>query len=368
MPKSLDEAELQQQMASLQRQPAEGGGPPSARSAALRQAGPQAIVQSLRTHGWSIVGLPLVILGMIIYFGSQSDPFLSVANFENVGRNLGPIALLALAQTFVILLGQIDISVGAIVGLATVTTALAVNEFGVIGFAAAPLTGALVGVLNGSIVAKFHVHSVIVTIGTLTAVRGVAFEITNGQPVVGEFPEAFSWIGVGKVGPLPAPLAIGIAAFVLAILVLRYTRFGPMLYATGGNEEAARLAGINVDRVKIGAFVIAGMLAGFAGLIFASRIQSGQPNLGSGLELQAIAAAVVGGIALKGGKGPVGGVALGVLVLTLLQNGLDITNVSSYTQQIIIGVVILIAIVVDRLREREPGVSPQPTAAAQAAG
>jgi ribose transport system permease protein len=309
-----------------------------------------------------------VILGLIIYFGSKSDPFLSVANFENVGRNLGPIALLALGQAFVILLGQIDISQGAIVGLSTVTTALAVNEFGMIGFAAAPLTGAAVGLVNGSIVAKFHVHAVIVTIGTLTAVRGLAFEITNGQPVVGKFPEAFAWIGIGKVGPLPAPLAIGIVAFLVASMVLRYTRFGPMLYATGGNEEAARLAGINVDRVKIAAFVIAGMLAGLAGLIFASRIQSGQPNLGAGLELQAIAAAVVGGIALTGGKGTIGGVVLGVLVLTILQNGLDITNVSSYTQQIIIGVVILIAIVVDRLRERQSGAAPETTPTTETAG
>jgi ribose transport system permease protein len=309
-----------------------------------------------------------VILGLIIYFGSKSDPFLSVANFENVGRNIGPIALLALGQAFVILLGQIDISAGAIVGLTTVTTALAINEFGMIGCAAAPLTGAAVGLINGSIVAKFHVHAVIVTIGTLTAVRGLAFEITNGQPVTGDFPEAFSWIGVGKVGPLPAPLAIGIVAFILASLVLRYTRFGPMLYATGGNEEAARLAGINVDRVKIAAFIVAGMLAGLAGLIFTSRIQSGQPNLGAGLELQAIAAAVVGGIALTGGKGTIGGVVLGVLVLTILQNGLDITNVSSYTQQIIIGVVILIAIVIDRLRERQSAVAPETTPTAQTAG
>jgi ribose transport system permease protein len=286
-----------------------------------------------------------VILGLIIYFGSKSDPFLSVANFENVGRNLGPIALLALGQAFVILLGQIDISQGAIVGLSTVTTALAVNEFGMIGFAAAPLTGAAVGLVNGSIVAKFHVHA-----------------------VVGKFPEAFAWIGIGKVGPLPAPLAIGIVAFLVASMVLRYTRFGPMLYATGGNEEAARLAGINVDRVKIAAFVIAGMLAGLAGLIFASRIQSGQPNLGAGLELQAIAAAVVGGIALTGGKGTIGGVVLGVLVLTILQNGLDITNVSSYTQQIIIGVVILIAIVVDRLRERQSGAAPETTPTTETAG
>jgi ribose transport system permease protein len=303
-------------------------------------------------HGWSFLGLPLVIVAEIVYFSSRSEYFLTTSNFENVGRNLGPILLLALGEGFVIILAQIDISVGAIVGLSTVTTALAVEHWGPVGFLAAPLTGAAVGLVNGTIVAKFFVHSVIVTIGTMTAVRGIAFMSTNGQPVTADFPEAFEWIGIGTVGPLPAPLVIALGALVFSILLLRYTPYGPMLYATGGNEEAARLAGLNVFRIKVIAFVICGTLAGIAGLIYASRINSGQPNLGAGLELQAIAAAVVGGMALAGGKGTMTGVALGVVVLAILQNGLDITNVSNYTQQLVIGIVILVAVVVDRLRER----------------
>jgi ribose transport system permease protein len=302
--------------------------------------------------GWSIVGLPVVIVLMIIYFSSQSDVFLSVDNFENLGRAIAALALLATGQAFVIVLGEIDISVGAIVGLATVTAALAIEQFGVIGFAAAPLTGLAVGLVNGTIVAWFLVHSVIVTIGTLTAARGLAFLITGGQPVTGDFPAAFEWIGIGTVGPVPAPLIIAVVGVVLAAITLRYTPLGPSLYATGGNEEAARLAGLNVRAIKVSAFMISGTLAGVAGLILAARINSGQPNLGEGLELQAIAAAVIGGMALAGGRGTLGGVVLGVLVLGILQNGLDITNVSSFLQQVISGAVILAAVIVDSLRNR----------------
>lgn len=311
-----------------------------------------AVAKSVRQAGWGAFALPIVLAIMVVYFASQSDAFLTGTNMQNIGRALAAVGLLAIGQAFVILLGEIDISVGAVVGLSTVTTALAVQEFGVVGFAAAPLTGAAVGLLNGTIVAKFAIHSVIVTIGTLAIVRGTAYLSTGGQPVTGDFPRAFTWIGDGFIGPLPVPFVILIVALVGAWVVLRYTTLGPKLYATGGNEEAARLAGLNVTRIKITAFVITGSLAGIAGLILAARINSGQPNLGEGLELQSIAAAVVGGMALTGGRGGIAGVAMGILILTVLQNGLDITNVSSYVQQVLSGVVILLAVIADRLRNR----------------
>jgi ribose transport system permease protein len=311
-----------------------------------------AVTKSVRQAGWGAFALPIVLAIMVVYFASQSDAFLTGTNMQNISRALAAVGLLAIGQAFVILLGEIDISVGAVVGLATVTTALAVQEFGVVGFAAAPLTGAAVGLLNGTIVAKFAIHSVIVTIGTLAIVRGTAYLSTGGQPVTGDFPRAFTWIGDGFIGPLPVPFVILAVALVGAWVVLRYTTLGPKLYATGGNEEAARLAGLNVTRIKITAFVITGSLAGIAGLILAARINSGQPNLGEGLELQSIAAAVVGGMALTGGRGGIAGVAMGILILTVLQNGLDITNVSSYVQQVLSGVVILLAVIADRLRNR----------------
>lgn len=318
-------------------------------------------------RGWNVVGLPVVILAMIAYFASQSPHFLSSGNFDNVARNLSAVALLAIGQGFVILLGHVDISVGANVGLTTVIVAEAVQRWGDVGFIAAPLTGALIGLVNGVIVARFRVHSVIVTIGTMTAVRGLAYVITSGEPVTGNFSNAFQWIGVGSIGAIPAPFVIAFAAFVLAALTLRYTVFGTELYATGGNEEAARLAGIGVDRVKIMAFVCTGALAGVAGLVLAARINSGQPNLGEGLELVSIAAAVVGGMSLTGGKGSMTGVALGVLVLTILQNGLDITNVSSYAQQVVSGLVILAAIIIDSFRSRPRVEASEPAPASGAA-
>jgi ribose transport system permease protein len=323
----------------------------------------QWLTNAIRRVGWQVVGLPVVILGMVIYFSSRSDVFLTVSNMQNLGRTLSVVALLAIGQAFVILLAEVDISVGSIVGLATVTTALAVQEFGVVGLAAAPITGAVVGVVNGAIIATFLIHSLIVTIGTLTLVRGLAFVWTDGQPVTGDFPRAFTWLGDGFIGPFPAPFVIAVVALVAAWLVLRYTTLGPKLYATGGNEEAARLAGLNVRRIKVMAFVISGTLAGVAGLILAARINSGQPNLGVGLELQSIAAAVVGGMALTGGRGTIGGVALGILVLTVLQNGLDITNVSSYLQQVISGLVILAAVIIDSLRSRPRASRAGPTEA-----
>ncbi len=318
---------------------------------------------------WSALGLPAVTLAMVLYFASQSPNFLTVGNAQNLGRNMAALAVLAIGQAFVIVLGEIDISQGAIVGLATIMAALAMQDVGAIGMLAAPLIGLTVGLVNGLLVASFFVHSVIITIGTLTTVRGIAFELSGGQPVTGDFSEAFTWIGTGFVGPFPAPFVIALGVCVIAILVVRFTRFGPWLYATGGNEEASRLAGLPVTRLKIAAFGISGLMAGIAGLILAARIESGQPNLGAGLELQAIAAAVIGGMALAGGRGALAGVLLGVVVLTVLQNGLDITNVSSFTQQIISGLIIILAVVVDQLRgggvlarwRRRPGRARVPT-------
>jgi ribose transport system permease protein len=309
----------------------------------------------LKDQGWNVLGLPLVLVLMIIYFSSQSENFLTGSNMQNVGRAIAAVGLLAIGQAFVILLGQIDISVGAIVGMSTVTTALAVEAFGPVGFAAAPLTGVVIGLANGFIIASFAIHSVIVTIGTMTVVRGLAYVTTKGQPVTGDFPDVFRWIGEGYVGSIPVPFIILVIALLAAGFILRYTKLGPKLYAVGGNEEAARLAGLNVARVQVTAFVICGALAGIAGLILAARINSGQPNLGEGLELQAIAAAVVGGMALTGGRGTITGVALGILILTILQNGLDITNVSSYLQQVLSGIVILLAVIADSLRSRGAG-------------
>lgn len=310
--------------------------------------------EARRRMRWlDVLGLPLVIVVLCVYFGTQSDNFFTESNFQNIGRNIAAIALLAAAQAVVIVIGQIDLSVGSALGLTSVIVVLAVDHLGpVAGFVAAPLTGIVIGLVNGVLVTTLRVHAVIVTIGSLTAISGLALVITNGTPVTADLPRAMTWLGDGQIGSVPVPLVVAVIVFALVGLLFRFTVFGPMLYATGGNEEAARLAGIDTRRVKITAFCITGALAGIAGLLLTGRIRSGQPTLGEGLELQAVAAAVVGGMALTGGRGSIGGVALGVLLLTVLQNGLDITNVSSYWQQVVIGVVIFFALATDYLRRR----------------
>ncbi|MEX1141026.1 MAG: ABC transporter permease [Thermoleophilaceae bacterium] len=325
----------------------------------------------------NVLGLPLVIVLLCLYFGTQSDNFFTESNFQNIGRNIAALALLALAEAVVIVIGQIDLSVGAALGLISVIVVLAVDQFGpAAGFVAAPVAGLAIGLVNGLLVTWLRVHAVIVTIGSLTAISGLALVITNGTPVTADLPKAMTWLGDGQVASVPVPMIVAATAFAAMAFVFRLTVFGPKLYATGGNEEAARLAGIDTRRVQIAAFCIAGLLAGVAALLLTGRIRSGQPTLGAGLELEAVAAAVVGGMALTGGRGTIGGVALGVALLTVLQNGLDITNVSSYWQEVVIGLVIFFALATDYVRRSRPatrsaggGGAPPPSAApAPAAG
>lgn len=339
---------------------------------AVERPGTRGVRTRIRgTVGWDFLGLPAVILVLCAYFGSQSENFLTGSNAQNIGRNIAAIALLAMAQAIVIVIGQIDLSVGAMLGLTSVVVVMAIDEFGALaGFVAGPLVGLAVGLFNGILVITLRVHAVIVTIGTLTAVQGLSLVITNGVPVTTELPRALTLLGDGQVLSVPVPLIAAVIVFVVMVFLFNYTVVGPMLYATGGNEEAARLAGINTLAVKLGAFAMAGLIAGIAGLILTGRIRSGQPTLGEGLELQAVAAAVIGGMALSGGRGRIGGVALGVVLLTVLQNGLDLTNVSSYLQQVIVGVVIFVALASDFLRhrshDRRAGRPVPPTAAGQA--
>jgi len=295
-------------------------------------------------------GLPIVVVLMVVSFGVLQPRVFALQNLVNVARSASDLALLATAEAFVLLFGHVDISVGSTVGASSVVTAWAVTRFGMPGIVAGVLLGGLVGLVNGFIVAKFRIHSVIVTIGTLTALRGWTFWVTNGQPVFGGLPDSFLVLGAGYLGPIPIPVVVAGLVMLGASFTLRYTKYGPAMYAIGGNEEAAHLAGIRVFRYQVLVFVIAGALAGLAGTVLASRIFSGQPNLGVGMELDAIAAAVIGGMALTGGRGTIGGVALGVAILAVLRNGLNLTNVDSFVQQMLTGLVILGAVIADRLR------------------
>lgn len=297
-------------------------------------------------------GLSLVLGLLIVAFFVQQPRILSGANLVNVSRTGASLAILATGMAFVLVLGHVDISVGSTVGAASVAAAWGAVTFGIAGIALGPLMGCVVGLINGFVVAKFGVHSVIVTIGMLTALRGWTLWITNGAPIFQGLPASYTYLGSGFVGPVPVPVIVAAVVMLSAAFVLRATPMGPTLYAIGGNEEAAKLAGVNTFRHKVSAFVITGGLAGMAGTVLSSRINSGQPNLGALMELDAIAAAVIGGMALTGGRGRIGGVFLGVAVLTMLRNGLNLTNVSSFVQQMVIGAVIISAVVADSVRQR----------------
>lgn len=318
---------------------------------ALREAvaGPR---RSAAARAIGRVGMPAVVLGLAVFFGALNPNFWSLTNLGNVSRQISILSLVSLGQTFVILSAGIDLSVGSLLALVSVVCAQAMIPLGISGgVAAGILAGGLAGLVNGLLVARARVPAFIATLGMLVAARGVALTLSGGLPIAG-LPRSFLVLGAGYLGPFPIPAVIAAAAFLLAHLVLSRTRFGRYVYAMGSNEEAALLSGIAVARHKVLVYVVSGLFAGVAGVVLTSRVISGQPTLGEVQELYSIAAVVIGGGKITGGVGGVGRTLLGVLVLGILANGLNLIQVSSYVQNIVIGVIIVAAVYVDLARER----------------
>ncbi|HKQ01119.1 MAG TPA: ABC transporter permease [Actinomycetes bacterium] len=300
----------------------------------------------------SQLGLPLVVLAMCIYFTVRQPLFATPSNGLNVARQFSFLAVFAFAQSFPILVGGFDISIGSQVGLSSVVMALVTQKAGLpAGLAAGIATAGIVGAINGFTIARFVVSPFVVTLGMLSAALGLALFLTNGRPVYG-FNDTFTVIATGYIGPVSVPLLIAACVFVVSWFVLTRTVYGRHLYAVGGNEEAARLSGVNVFRTKMLAYIICGLITGIGAMVLTARVASGQPNLGTGLELESIAAVVIGGVALGGGEGRLARVVWGVLVMSLLSNGLDLLQVSSYIQLMVIGVVFVVAVIFDGLKKR----------------
>jgi len=294
--------------------------------------------------------MPAVLVAMVLLFFVIQPALLSASNLENVGRQASTVVVLACGQLFVVLSGGIDLSVGSIIGLTSVIAAKAVLQWGLgWGFLSALIVGLILGTTNGIFVAYFRMPAMIVTLAMLYFARGAALIIAGGMPVE-RLPPNFATIGKGSLFGIPNPVFIAVGVLVVCGFCLRLTRTGRAIFAVGGAEETSHLAGIRVERIKIAAFAISGALAGLASIVLSSRLSSGQPNLGDGLEFQSIAAVVLGGARLGGGKGTVGGTLLGVLVLAVLANGLNLARVSSFTQMIVIGCVLIIVMIIDRLR------------------
>jgi ribose/xylose/arabinose/galactoside ABC-type transport system permease subunit len=316
---------------------------------------------ALRTAGL-VAGL-VVLLGILN--GLTHGDFLAPGNVINVLRQISVNAILAAGQTFVIITAGIDLSVGSLIALTGVLMAGTLTGqpspiFGLFLAVAVGLgVGGAAGAINGTPVVKLGLPPFITTLAMMLMARGLAFLYTGGRPIEIDN-STFNFAGGGLIGVghifgipgIPVPVIIMLVVVVAGHFVLSQTRFGRYVYAIGGNEEAARLSGINVGGVKLGVYIISGALAGLASLLLAARLNSGIPQSGEGYELQSIAAVVVGGTSLMGGRGSMGGTFVGALLIGVLYNLMNLLNVQSYAQEVVLGAVILSAVLLDELRKR----------------
>ena len=298
-------------------------------------------------------GLLFVILFVGLALSLTTDTFLSVANLTNVAKQVSINGILAVGVTFVLLTAGVDLSLGSVVALSGVACATFAHpgEHSVfVPIAVGLLTGAACGLINGALVTRGGVAPFIVTLGMMTIARGLALIVSGGRPVANMSNELTSLAGDFLGIPIPVLCFAGVAA--AAWFFLNRFRLGRHIYAVGGNEHAARAAGVSVERVKLFAYGLCGLLTGLAGVVLAARITTGQPNAGQAYELDAIAAVVIGGTSLAGGVGTIAGTLLGVLLIGVINNGLDLMGVSSYYQAVIKGVIIVGAVWLDRRQAR----------------
>nr|WP_187379404.1 ribose ABC transporter permease [Vibrio cholerae] len=309
--------------------------------------------KKLLSKEWLIEQKSLIALLFLVVVVSFLNPnFFTVDNLLNILRQTSVNAIIAVGMTLVILTAGIDLSVGSVLALcgAFAATLVAMEVPVLVAVPTALLAGAALGAISGIIIAKGKVQAFIATLVTMTLLRGVTMVYTDGRPISTGFTDTadtFAWFGTGYALGIPVPVWLMVVVFAGAWYLLNHTRFGRYVYAVGGNESATRLSGINVDRVKIGVYAICGLLAAITGIIVTSRLSSAQPTAGMGYELDAIAAVVLGGTSLMGGKGRIMGTLIGALIIGFLNNALNLLDVSSYYQMIAKAVVILLAVLVD---------------------
>ncbi|EHU6505285.1 TPA: ribose ABC transporter permease [Vibrio cholerae] len=309
--------------------------------------------KKLLSKEWLIEQKSLIALLFLVVVVSFLNPnFFTVDNILNILRQTSVNAIIAVGMTLVILTAGIDLSVGSVLALcgAFAASLIAMEVPVLVAVPTALLAGAALGAISGIIIAKGKVQAFIATLVTMTLLRGATMVYTDGRPISTGFTDTadtFAWFGTGYALGIPVPVWLMVVVFAGAWYLLNHTRFGRYVYAVGGNESATRLSGINVDRVKIGVYAICGLLAALAGIIVTSRLSSAQPTAGMGYELDAIAAVVLGGTSLMGGKGRIMGTLIGALIIGFLNNALNLLDVSSYYQMIAKAVVILLAVLVD---------------------
>lgn len=300
-------------------------------------------------------GLLLGIIVLCTILSLLSPYFLTSENILNVFRQICTNAIIAFGMTFVIVVGGIDLSVGSIMALTGIMTTACIADMGLpvwLGVLVGLGLGTIVGLFNGIVIAKAKLAPFIVTLASSSIARGFAYVYSGGRPIRVMDP-GFSEIGSGFVGPLSLPIIYMIIIFVLLTVVMYKTKFGRHIFAIGGNRIAARFSGIKISKVEIGVYMLSGFLAAFSGMVISSRMFTGQPTVGEGAELDAIAATVIGGTSFSGGSGSLTGALIGALIIGILNNGLNIMNVDSFWQEVAKGVVILLAVYFDSLKNRK---------------
>jgi ribose transport system permease protein len=297
-------------------------------------------------------GILIIIALLMAGLTMLSDSFLTPRNLLNIVNQSAPLAIIACALTLVIIGGGFDLSAGAVFGVASVSAAwLAVNVDPMLGIVAGPLVGLVLGLVNGLIITGFNVHSFLATLASSMVFRGIAILITGGALIPVRM-EEFAWLGRGRVGIVNIAVIVFVVFALAMMFLLNRTTFGRRVFAVGGNEEAAILSGVRTNLVKIATFGLTGFAAGLAGVIAVSRISMGQPQAGVGMELDAIAAVILGGTSIYGGKGAIWRSIAGVLLLALIGNGFNILNVNPFFKDLTTGLIIVVAVALSAGRKR----------------
>lgn len=300
---------------------------------------------------WQNAGMIVVFLALFIICSFTVPYFLSIANLKGLALSVSMTGMVAATMLFCLALGDVDLSVESVVALSGVSAAVLINVTGniYIGIFGGIIIGGFVGLLNGVIISFFNVNALITTLATLQIARGFGFIVSKGS-AVGISDVSFFALGRGN-----NPIIITISAFIVFGILLNFTTYGKNTLAIGGNKEAARLAGINIELLKVAVFAVQGLMAGFAGVILASRITSGQPNTSVGFALDVISACVLGGVSLSGGIATISGVIVGVLIMGTVQNVMNLLDIPTFYQYVARGTILLLAVLFDQIKQRRLG-------------
>lgn len=305
-----------------------------------------------RQDNWTLIGLVVTLLVMMIIFTVASPFFLTPRNFLNIGQAISIRGLIAIGMTIVLISGGLDLSIAAVAAVAGMVAASMINAKipGEVAGLGALLAAMFLGAINALIIVRFRINPIIATLGSLLLFRGLAFVVSGGDNIVIGV-NTWSFLGRGDLFGIPVSFIVFLAALIIAYLFLRYTFVGNYVYAIGGNSEACRNAGVNVDLFRFGIYVFTALLSGIAGLILMSQAGTAQPTALNGAELDIIAAVLLGGIALSGGRGTLVGTFLGILIIGVLNNGLILTGVPVYWQTVLRGLILIVAVTLDSFRK-----------------